>query len=176
MANKKIYQAIYDHNFYELSTDTPISESLCQFVRNLPSTECAPLSEILGNYSLAIRGNTYTRDETDKIVLYEETKMSGEDVMSMLFGLEYVSPFFEKDKLASPLYSNRNLVLEITSRWHKGTVIWCEKAGHEAVPFVDYIKSAKNPAVFVGARQEIIVVSDEIDRPGDIIVKMYPQF
>lgn len=183
MANKKIYQALYDHSFYELNSETRINEDLCWFVRSIYSPECSPLKELLGNYSLAIRGNTYAieQDEEtkeDKTVIAEETAMSAEDVMAMLFGLQYKAATFsfEKDTLAAPFYSNRNLLIEIASRWHKGTIIWCEKAGHTAISFTDYIKSAKNPAVFVGARQEIIVVSDETDRPGDIIVRMYPQF
>jgi hypothetical protein len=176
--NKKLYQAHYDQSTYELTSETRISEDLCWFVRNLDYPECSPLRELLGNYSLAIRGNTYTRDENDKIVLVEDTAMSTEDVMAMLFGLQYNGDnmSFEKDKLAAPFYSNRNLLIEIASRWHKGTIIWCEKAGHTAVSLVDYIKSATNPTVFVGTRQEIIVVSDETDRPGDIVVRMYPNF
>lgn len=173
MAYKKFSSCSIDKDeFYELTPETQVDPSLCVFVTR-DIEEYRPLLSIFGDNSVAIRGDRYECNSEGNWEVVERLAMSPDSACFILFGnkTEIID-----DPSVIPFYHNTELQRELVSRWSRNAVIWCEECHRDPKRIADYIKSAHNPAVFVGPHGELIVVSDETARPGDIIVRVFVQF
>lgn len=162
---KSYYQNL-SNDLYLLTPETTVNENTCWFVRGFFED---PNFSILNNHSVALRGNYY--DENGRITDY--TAMSAEEVLSSLFNLIYNGIGRVIPNPDCPHYSTRPVAEELISRWSKGSVIWCEKASDGSMSLEEYITKVSNPKVMVSAKRDIIVISDDPDRPGDIVVRFW---
>lgn len=162
---KHFYMTL-DNKPYLLTPETTINERTCWFVRDFFSD---PNFSILNGYSVALRGNYY--DENCNIIDY--TTMSSKEVMNSLFNIIYDGKGNVIPNPDYPLYSTRPIAEELISRWSKKAVIWCEKASYDSKPLEEYITCVPNPKIMVSPKRDIIVISDDPDRPGDIVVRFW---